>query len=252
MEHKLCRRIFSVFFEVGLNQVLPPHCLVCRNRLQDSGKLCGSCWREIQFITKPVCYCLGTPLPYAIDPATLSPAAIARKPSYTRARIVGNYEQVLRQLIHDYKFRDKLELTQLFVPLLIQAGAELLTDAEQIVAVPLSRWRLWTRRYNQSSLLAMNLSRECHIDYEAFVLKRIKRTRSQVGLTYQQRLKNVSGAFLVPENKSKLIRDKHVLLIDDVVTTGSTVEACARALIKSGAKTVDVLAIARVLYPQSL
>lgn len=251
LERKSYRRILSILIESSLDQILPPHCLVCRSRLQDSGKLCGSCWREIRFITKPVCYCLGTPLPYAIDPATLSAAALARKTSYTRARVVGVYDQVLRKLVHDYKFRDKVELTNFFVPLLMQAGVELLREAEQISAVPLNRWRLWSRRYNQSALLAKSLSKQCQINYDAFLLKRVKRTRSQIGLTYRQRLKNVSGAFLVPENKSDLVQDKRILLIDDVVTTGSTVEACANALLKSGAKSVDVLAIARVLYPQS-
>jgi ComF family protein len=138
----------------------------------------------------------------------------------------------------------------LFAPMLHSAGHELLAQADCLIPVPLYRWRLWQRRFNQSALLAGRLSRDTGLPAEFGTLLRVKSTQSQVDLGWHERRRNVEAAFAVPPDKAERVAGRHVLLIDDVITTGATVEACARTLKAAGAKEVDVLALAIVAdYP---
>lgn len=155
----------------------------------------------------------------------------------------------MRELIHAFKYRDRHEGLPLFGRWLKRAGAELLADADLIVPVPLYRSRLWWRRFNQSAMLAQALERQTGISSDCFVLKRVRRTASQVGLTHDQRKRNVAGAFKVDETAKSRIRGKAIVVIDDVITTGATAEACAKALKRAKAARVDVLALARAWSP---
>ncbi len=235
-----------------LEHILAPICLSCRTMIDHHGALCGCCWSQIKFIDEPVCSRLGTPLPFTIEPATISAAAAVSPPIYCSARVTGYYEGLMRDLIHRFKFSDCLELKKLFSMWLIHAGRDLLNDTDMIVPVPLNRWRYWSRRYNQSAVLAHEISRKTKLPYSGGVLKRIRNTRKQIGLTAKQRQLNVAGAFRAPNRHQKQIRNKRILLIDDVITTGATVEACTRALLLGGADKVNVLALARVVHPQQL
>src|SRR5690606_13516077 len=135
----------------------------------------------------------------------------------------------------------------LFGRWLVRAGAELLADADRLVPVPLYRSRLWWRRFNQSALLAQNISRLSGVPADCFVLKRVRRTASQVGLSAKQRRRNVAGAFKVDPLRRDGIRGRRIVVVDDIVTTGATADACARVLKRAGAARVDVLALARVV-----
>jgi ComF family protein len=179
------------------------------------------------------------------DGALLSAAAIANPPRYDRARAVARYSATMRDLIHSFKYGDRHEGLPLFGRWLAGAGAELLADADLIVPVPLYRARLWSRRFNQSALLAREVGKLSGVPVDCFLLARVKRTETQVGLTAAQRRKNVSGAFRVARDRASL-RGRRLLLIDDVITTGATAEACART---PGAASVDVLALARAVGP---
>jgi ComF family protein len=137
----------------------------------------------------------------------------------------------------------------LFSRWLARAGAELLDDAELIVPVPLYRSRLWRRRFNQSAMLAQGLARLTSVPADCFVLKRVRRTASQVGLTVEQRVRNVAGAFKIDPAGATEIKGKRVVVFVDVITTGATAEACARVLKRAKAARVDVLALARVVEP---
>jgi ComF family protein len=155
----------------------------------------------------------------------------------------------MRELIQSFKYRDRQEGLALFARWLRQAGAELLEDADLIVPVPLYPARLWWRRFNQSAMLAQALGRLTGVEVDCFVLRRVKRTVSQVGLSADQRRRNVAGAFKVEKARTGRIRGKKVVVIDDVITTGATAEACARALKRARAARVDVLALARAVEP---
>ncbi len=228
--------------------LLPPVCISCRRRVESHGLLCGDCWGKIEFIAPPICARLGVPLPYEMPEPCLSAAAIANPPRYDRARAVARYSATMRDLIHSFKYGDRHEGLPLFGRWLAGAGAELLGDADLIVPVPLYRARPWSRRFNQSALLAREVGKLSGVPVDCFLLARVKRTETQVGFTAAQRRKNVSGAFRVARGRASL-RGKRMLLIDDVITTGATAEACARTLQRAGAASVDVLALARAVGP---
>ncbi len=229
--------------------ILPPLCLVCRSPVLGHGGLCATCWPGIDFIERPRCDVLGIPLPFPSDETVVSAAALADPPDYDRARAVARYDGVMRELIHGIKYGDRHEGVKLFCLWMKHAGDDVLEDTDLLVPVPLARMRLWSRRFNQSALLARALSRARDIPDNPFALKRIRWTASQVGLSTEQRKQNVAGAFQVPEAQHAGILDQNIVLIDDVITTGATANACAKALKRAGAARVDVLARARVVDP---
>ncbi len=226
--------------------LVPPLCLSCHAPLASHDALCPACWGKISFIRAPLCDRLGLPMPFDTGGTMISATAAADPPDYDRARAVASYDGVMRVLVHDFKFRDRQDARRLFGRWLAEAGRELLVDADVIVPVPLTRGRLLSRRFNQSALLALEVSRLTGVKADALALLRTRRTRPQVGLTRGQRRQNVAGAFAVAADRGPRLAGSKVVLIDDVVTTGATAGACARALKRAGAARVDVLALALV------
>jgi ComF family protein len=226
--------------------VVPPLCLGCREPMTAHDTLCAACWGQIDFIRAPLCDRLGIPMPFETGSVMVSAAAVADPPVYDRARSVAHHTGMMRTLIHDLKFNDRDDLVRLMSGWLTDAGRELLADADVIVPVPLGRLRLLKRRFNQAALLGREVSRRTGIAYDPLSLVRTRRTLSQVGLTRQQRIENVRGAFAVPPSRRGQIEDRKVVLIDDVMTTGATAAACARALRNAGAERIDVLTLALV------
>ena len=226
--------------------VTPPVCLNCHEPLSTKDTLCPPCWTKIDFIRQPLCDRLGIPLPYDSGAGTLSAQAVAEPPLYARARAVARYDGVMRQLIHDLKFHDRHDARKLFGRWLAEAGKCLISDADVIVPVPLHRWKLLKRRFNQSAILSAELSRLTGKANAPLVLKRTRRTIPQLGLTATQRQQNVKGAFSIPLRLKPVVQGRRVLLIDDVITTGATISAATAALLSAGATGVDVLALAMV------
>ena len=226
--------------------VVPPCCLVCRARVGAHHLLCAACWREVSFIRPPLCDVLGIPLPFDTGERTVSAAAVAHPPAYGRARAVAHYSGAMRTLVHQLKYADRHDARTLLGRWLAEAGRELLPGVDLIVPVPLSRLRLLQRQFNQAAVLAGELSRQTGIPTDPLLLARIRSTKSQVGMTRDQRRRNVAGAFAVPGRRRGRLAGRNVLLVDDVVTTGATVDACARTLKRAGAARVDVLALALV------
>jgi len=244
-------RPLGAIFGSLANLLLPPVCIGCRTRILSHGLLCGDCWTKIDFIAPPICARLGVPLPYDAGEPCLSAAAIAKPPVYDRARAAARYSATMRELIQSFKYRDRQEGLRLFARWLAKAGGELLADADLIVPVPLYPSRLWWRRFNQSAMLAQALGRLSGVAVDCFTLARVRRTATQVGLTAEQRRRNVAGAFKVTRAGADRVKGKKVVVVDDVITTGATAEACARALKRAGAARVDVLALARAVEPTS-
>jgi ComF family protein len=226
--------------------IVPPCCLVCRAPLNAHHLLCAPCWREVHFIRPPLCDVLGIPLPFDTGERMVSAAAEARQPAYDRARAVAHYSGAMRALIHQFKYADRHDPRMLFGRWLAEAGQDLCAGVDFVVPVPLSRLRLLSRRFNQTAILAQELSRQTGLPVNLHILQRSRFTQTQVGLTQDQRRRNLAGAFRVRRNRRASLENRNVLLIDDVITTGATVEACSRALKRAGAARVDVLALALV------
>ena len=226
--------------------LVPPLCLACHHRLSTHDALCPSCWGRIDFIRAPLCDRLGLPMPYDTGGRMISAAAAADPPDYDRARAVARFDEVMRTLVHDLKFHDRHDARRLFGRWLAEAGAEVLAGADLLIPVPLTRTRLLGRRFNQSAILTTEVALLTGIRAEPLALLRTRSTKPQVGLSRQQRRQNVSGAFAVAKARKASIAGAKIVLIDDVITTGATAEACARALKRAGAARVDVLALALV------
>lgn len=237
--------------KAGLDVLLPPQCLGCRALVDEPGRLCAACWADTSFIVPPFCAVCGVPFPGAALPggdekleATCG-ACLARPPVFSCARSAFLFEGVGRDLVRQLKFADRLEGADALARFMVRAGADALADADYLVPVPLHYLRLVGRRYNQSLVLARAIARLNGKPVLPAGLKRVRRTRTQVGLDARQRKDNVRGAFAVPKRAAARIAGARIALIDDVFTTGATVSACAAALKRAGAGDVIVITAAR-------
>lgn len=230
-----------------LDFILPPICLNCHSALLTADQLCPECWQNINFISSPFCQINGTPLPFDIGVGALSTHAIANPPEYAHARACAHYDGTMRELIHKLKYQDRHELTTLMARWLNQTGTELISQSELIIPIPLHPWRLWQRRFNQATLLAKKLAIQTGLPVDLQSLQRPKKTKTQVGLSQKQRKSNLEGAFKIHNNHIEMISNRTILLIDDVITTGATVNAAAKTLKRAGATNVNVLSLARVI-----
>lgn len=233
----------------GLGEVVfPPCCIACRKATAARDALCAGCWAAVRFIERPYCERLGTPFEADLEcPGLVSPDAIAHPPVFSRARAVARFEDgPCRQLVHRLKYGDRLELAASMGAWMARAGEEVLGEADVLVPVPLHRRRLAARRFNQSALLAQAVSRGCGVPVALDALARSKATASQVGLSRTQRQLNLQGAFAVPAERVGCVAGRAVVLVDDVLTSGATANAASRALLRGGARRVDVLVFARV------
>jgi ComF family protein len=232
-------RLFMLLF--------PPSCAECQSLVCEPGSLCAACWSKVRFIEKPYCPVLGIPFSHDLGAEILSAEAIADPPPFRRARSVAVYEGAISTMVHRLKYSDRTDLGPWMARWMARAGSELLDECDVIVPVPLHARRFWFRRFNQSAELARNLGKISGKPFEPGALKRIKPTQQQVGLGANERVANVRGAFKVPDTQDIKVRGRNVLLIDDVYTTGATVKAAVRALLRGGASSVDVLTFGRVL-----
>ena len=226
--------------------LFPPVCPGCQTAITGTATVCPACWGKLRFIDRPYCEVLGLPFAYDLGKGFLSAEAIADPPPFGRLRAAVLYQDLAAMLVSALKYSDRTDLVPLMAGWMSRAGTELLTDAEVIVPVPLHAGRLWRRRFNQSAEIGRHVARPAHLRFAPLALKRVKPTQSQVGLGPRQRMENVRGAFKVPDARRPEIEGKHVLLVDDVYTTGATVASATRALKRGGAKSVDVLTFARV------
>jgi ComF family protein len=231
----------------AVDLLLPPTCPGCGRAVVEGSALCARCWSAVRFIEPPLCPIYGTPFSEDLGEGTVSAEAMADPPPFRRARSAVVYGDVARRLVHQLKYHDRPHVADAMANAMLRAGAMLLLDKPLIVPVPLYRWRLWRRQFNQAALLAAGIARRGGVLHDPLALQRIKPTGTQVGLSLTQRNENVRGAFRVPESARTRIAGRNILLVDDVYTSGATVKAATRALLRGGAGSVDVLTFARVL-----
>ncbi|MCX7345749.1 MAG: ComF family protein [Alphaproteobacteria bacterium] len=230
----------------------PSQCLICHQPAGEAQGLCAACWAGLTHLDEPACNILGTPFTYEQGPTAVSVAALANPPAWDRARAAVAFDDRSRPLVHALKYRDTPQAGHLMARMMCRAGRRLVAEADLILPVPLFRWRLWRRRFNQSAVLAQEIARISGTPWNPMLLVRQRATRSQVGLNVSERRRNVRGAFVLSVDGVGQVKDKTVLLIDDVRTTGATLEACADVLRTAGARQVDVLTFALVLEPARL
>lgn len=233
-----------------VSQILPPRCPVSGEIVATQGNLSPKSWQALNFISSPFCNCCGLPLEVAVEGEMLCGGCAASPKLFRLSRSAVVYDEASRGLILSFKHGDQLHLTKTFVPWLKTAGKEFLHDADMLVPVPLHWRRLIKRRYNQSALIAQQLAKETSLVYMPDALKRTRHTPVQGHLSLKERYKNVANAFAF--NTRRDIKDKNIVLIDDVYTTGATIQECAEVLYAAGAARVDVLTVARVSKSESI
>lgn len=232
-----------------LDVLLPPRCLGCGAIVGDRASLCPGCWSRLAFIEAPLCRACGYPLPHALPEAPICAACAAAPPLYERARAALRYDEGSRRLILAFKHADRTDISRAFGGWMARAGAPLLAEADLVAPVPLHRWRLLRRGYNQAAILARSLRHAAHTwRLVPDLLERRRRTASQQGLSGEARLANVTRtAFRVHPRHRARVTGARILLVDDVLTTGATAAACASVLLSAGAAAVDLLTLARVV-----
>jgi len=233
-----------------LDTVLPARCLKTGEQVSGLGGLSAGAWKNIDFFSGPCCDSCGLPFDHPVSPGTRCVSCDARPPHFDHARSVFAYDDDSRSLLTDFKYSDRTDFAPVFCRWLSRAGAELIDTADYIAPVPMHRMRLWQRRYNQAALLVQGVSKTCDAEAAVDLLERKRATKPQGHLSPVARARNVRGALAVRSKWNNRIVGSTVLVIDDVFTTGATVEECARVLKKAGVAQVDVLTLARVPKPR--
>lgn len=236
----------------ALDVVLPPRCIDCRSAVDRQGGLCPECWKKLSFIEGTVCAVCGYPVETESGGDALCGACARRRPPYARARAALRYDDASRDLILAFKNGDRTELAPTFGTWMSRCGADLLNRCDVVVPVPLHWRRLFRRRYNQSALLARSAaSARRNVSVLPDALRRLNNDPSQAGRKAAARRDNVRSAFGVSPRATRDLRNSRALVVDDVFTTGATVEACARTLLAAGAAEVSVLTLSRVVRSDS-
>lgn len=235
-----------------LDLAYPPVCLTCDAPTAMPDVLCAHCFKDLRPITAPLCPVLGLPFTVSIGAGALSAEALAEPPPFGRARSAVIYNEMARMLVSRLKYGDRPELARFCARLMASAGHELWADEPILVPIPLHPARQRERRYNQSVELAQALGKLTGLKVDPDLVRRIRKTRQQVGLSGDGRQRNVAGAFAVHPDMLVRIKGRGIVLVDDVYTTGATTKAVTRTLIKAGAGSVDVVSFARVVIGADL
>jgi competence protein ComFC len=226
----------------GLDLVYPPHCGGCDS---PGARWCNNCQENTLQIHPPVCVCCGQ----SDSSGGLCPGCRAKAPAYTALRSWAFFEGSLRHALHRLKYDGDMALGEVLVRPLIRMYFELGWQVDLVVPVPISLARRTQRGYNQAALLAWPLALSCGLEYQPKALIKVRDARSQVGLSMSERFKNVSGVY---QAQDQLVQSKVILVVDDVMTSGATMQACAAAILAAGGRNVYGLTLARVGAPAEL
>ncbi len=239
---KILNNFFYKMYKYFIDYVFPFRCLKCLTYVQDEDGLCSDCFSELHFNSSPYCKICGKGFAIDIDKDNLCGPCTIKRPIYDSARFIIRYDEKSKKIIHLFKYNDKTILSKIFAKILFGQYKEYISYADILAPVPMHKLKRLFRFYNQTQYLAKSLSSLSMIKLFPDLLIKYKYTQPQASLNQKARKKNINNSFLV--NKKYNIEGKKILLIDDVITTGSTISECAKILKKAGASEVLVISIA--------
>ncbi|HEX8468002.1 MAG TPA: ComF family protein [Allosphingosinicella sp.] len=240
----------AAFAQLALRQLLdfalPPRCPGCGAITSEPHRFCLDCWRSLTFLSEPCCARCGLPFAYPSASETSCGRCLADPPPFDRLRAAVAYGEVSRQVALKLKYSGRPGLAETLAHFMLRHVGPREAEA-LLVPVPLHRWRIWKRGYNQAALIASALSRRTGLAADLDLIERTRATPPLRGLGRRERALAVRGAFKVPPRSRGRLAGRPVLLVDDVYTSGATAAACARVLKRSGAASVEILCWARVV-----
>lgn len=232
----------------SLNLLFPPQCGLCREIVTENGSLCSRCWQQLNFIAAPICELCGYPHEFEMGEGAQCAACIANMPAYHAHRSALYYDENSKRLIHDLKYYDRPIMVSRLAQWMRQAAPHWFENPDTLLLpIPLHRFRLWKRKYNQSALLANALAKQTGLEVGYDLLRRTKHRPPQASLSRKKRLKNIQGSLSLSSQAHIRVKSRPVILIDDVMTTGATLNASAKLLKKADAARVFALTIARTV-----
>jgi ComF family protein len=240
-------QIYKTILDTVVNIIFPPRCISCSEIILEPGMICAECWPKVEFVNHPCCVKCGIPFEYEFGPNVICLNCEQNNTYYERALFLFKYNDISKKIIHKLKYYDNTYLAKYLAFLAKRIISSNFPVCEIIIPVPLHRRKLMSRFYNQSALLAKEIGKLVNIEFNSSILCKVKHTVPQTTLTKLQRQENVKNTFILNKTTRKFIKDKTIFLIDDVITTGSTINECSKVLKAGGCKEVFVFTLARVL-----
>lgn len=236
-----------------IDLILPPRCIVSGEIVDQQGMLSPEAWGQLNFIDDPQCNRCGFPFGFdtgEVNEGNICLGCLKTPPIFDKARAALIYDDASRDVILSFKHGDQTQAVPSFIPWLNRAGTKFLDQTDYIMPVPLHRWRLLRRRFNQAGIMARYLSKDIGVPVILDGVLRQRATVTQGHLQANARKKNVRNAFVVNPKHLETIKGTNIVLIDDVYTTGATVNECTKVLMRAGVASVNILTLARVVKPQ--
>ena len=224
--------------------------MACGVETENERGLCQSCWIDTHFATGQVCDSCGVPVPEGAQEIIHCDSCLSFPPAWDQGRCSVLYEGAGRKLALLLKHSDRLDLVPQMAQWMYASAAPLIEEDTVIIPVPLHRFRLLRRRFNQAAILAQKLGKLSKRSVYVDALRRVKPTKTQKNMSREERFQNLDNSMILSPRFKDQLKDKSVLLVDDVMTTGATLSACAEICRASGAKKVNVVTFARVARPE--
>lgn len=230
-----------------LQLLFPNKCISCQDIVSHDANFCAKCWPNLQFINFPKCKICSYPFELNLgdEISKICANCLKKTPFFDETISIYRYNDIIGNAIANYKYRDQTHLAKIFAKILIKKTQNFIDDCDIICAIPLHKNKLKIRKFNQSILIAKHINSQKTV-FDLII--RVKEQQSQVKLSQKKRIKNLKRAFIVnPKYKNK-INGKTILLIDDVITTSTTINSVSRVLKKNGVKKIKVLTIAKTIF----
>lgn len=237
--------IFKTLLGRFVDILYPYKCPSCKTIVNSDLVFCSDCWKKLQFITKPTCQICGTPIQFSVSNDIICAKCLLKKPCYDKAISCFVYNKTISKAIFEFKFYQKTFLSDFFAKFIINSIYDILNEVDYIVPVPVSLKRLRWRGFNQALLLARSIGKSTNKEVLPDLIIKIKHTQAQVKLKNKERIKNLDSAFDINRKYLNKIVDKNILIIDDVITTGTTVNECSKIIKKFKTNKIFVASIAK-------